>query len=133
MAYLSGPDGVVSADAGRVSGDGYALLFNEFTVNTVADPATVREYAELSMGAKSRNGKDVFMASHLRVPSTTTSRQRRAMLSPMFPTVQLALCPFQAGQFRPRQVTRRSGLRRRRGRIRPFRSRSPGMTKHSLS
>ena len=61
VAYLSGPDGVVSADAGRVSGDGYALLFNEFTVNTVADPATVREYAELSMGAKSRNGKDVFL------------------------------------------------------------------------
>ncbi|HAM21238.1 MAG TPA: hypothetical protein DCQ04_02990, partial [Actinobacteria bacterium] len=35
LAFLSGPDGVVSADAGRISGNGYALVFNEFTINTV--------------------------------------------------------------------------------------------------
>lgn len=61
LAFLSGPDGVVSADAGRVSGNGYALVFNEFTINTVGDPTTVRQFAEFELGATSRTGKDIFM------------------------------------------------------------------------
>ncbi|MGA9147322.1 MAG: hypothetical protein WBZ04_07190 [Candidatus Nanopelagicales bacterium] len=61
LAFLSGPDGVVSADAGRISGNGYALVFNEFTINTVGDPATVRQFAEFELSAASQSGNDVFM------------------------------------------------------------------------
>lgn len=61
LAFLSGPDGVVSADAGRISGNGYALVFNEFTVNSVGDPTTVQQFAEMSMGAAAVDGKPIFL------------------------------------------------------------------------
>ncbi len=61
LAFLSGPDGVIKADAGQVSGNGYALVFNEFTVNTAGDTERVRQFAEFTMGAKSRTGGQIFL------------------------------------------------------------------------
>ncbi len=61
LAFLSGPDGVINADAGQVSGNGYALVFNEFTVNSSGHTERIRQFAEFTMGAKSRTGGQVFL------------------------------------------------------------------------
>ena len=61
VAVLVGPDGEISAPAGNVSGEGYALIFNEFTVDTAGDPNTVRSVADFQVAARSTDNQMVFM------------------------------------------------------------------------
>ncbi|MEI6623462.1 MAG: LapA family protein, partial [Actinomycetes bacterium] len=56
-----GPGGVYSADAGRITGTGNALLFNEFKVNTGNYTSTVEKFVELTVGASGANGQQVFI------------------------------------------------------------------------
>ncbi|MEI8082959.1 MAG: hypothetical protein WCI74_14070, partial [Actinomycetes bacterium] len=56
-----GPSGVYSTDAGRITGTGNALLFNEFKVNTGSYTSTVEKVVELTVGATGANGQQVFV------------------------------------------------------------------------
>jgi hypothetical protein len=61
LAVLVGPDGELSAPAGNVAGEGYALVLNEFTIDTAGDPNTVRSFAEFLVGAQSTENKRIFI------------------------------------------------------------------------
>lgn len=57
---IVGSDGVYSSDLGKVNGNGYALLFNKFSVDTAGN-ANVEDFADLTAGATSTNGQQIFM------------------------------------------------------------------------
>ncbi|MGB3676546.1 MAG: hypothetical protein WA988_19110 [Candidatus Nanopelagicales bacterium] len=61
LAALTGPDAAISGDAGTVNGNGYALVFNEFTINTAGGEEALKRIAEFRMGATSRNGNELFL------------------------------------------------------------------------
>lgn len=61
IAAVTGSDSAISATAGRVAGNGYALVFNEFTINTVTEADVVRNFADFTLNAKSQNGKELFV------------------------------------------------------------------------
>ncbi|NQU37925.1 MAG: hypothetical protein HQ526_10075 [Actinobacteria bacterium] len=61
LAVLVGPDGEISAPAGNVAGKGYALVLNEFTIDTAGDPNTVRNFADFRVGARSTENERIFI------------------------------------------------------------------------
>lgn len=61
LSALTGPDGAISGSAGKVTGNGYALVFNEFTINTAGSTDTLRKIAEFRMGATSTTGNELFL------------------------------------------------------------------------
>ena len=56
-----GSDGAFSTNVGKVNGPGYALLFNKFTVDTAGNADTVERFADLTAGATSNTGQEVFI------------------------------------------------------------------------
>lgn len=61
LAVLVGPDGKIAAPAGNVVGEGYALVLNEFSIDTVGDPNTVRGFADFQIGASSTENERIFI------------------------------------------------------------------------
>jgi|GEM_PF-1363519 len=61
LTVLVGPDGEISAPAGTVAGEGYALVLNEFTIDTAGDANTVRNFADFQVGAESTNNERIFI------------------------------------------------------------------------
>lgn len=61
LVVTVGSDGVVNNDVGRVSGAGYALVMNDFNVDTPASPDTVSKFAQLTATARSIDGEDLFI------------------------------------------------------------------------
>lgn len=57
----AGSDGEFSADAGQATGNGKALVFNDFAVDTGGNSDTLSGLADLTVAAKSTNGKRVFI------------------------------------------------------------------------
>lgn len=57
----AGSDGEFSAEAGNANGDGKALVFNDFAVDTGGTSDTLSGLADLTVGAKSTNGKRLFI------------------------------------------------------------------------
>jgi len=56
-----GSDGAYSANAGKINGDGRALVLNDFTVNTGGNTDVVTSVADLTASVSAANGKDVFI------------------------------------------------------------------------
>ncbi len=61
LAVLVGPEGEISTPAGAVAGEGYALVLNEFSIDTAGDPNTVRSFADFQVGAESTENERIFM------------------------------------------------------------------------
>ncbi len=59
LAVTLGSDGVYTTGAGKVSGTGSALVFNEFSVDTKG--ADVTKIASLAVSARSTAGREVFI------------------------------------------------------------------------
>ncbi|MGV1036333.1 MAG: hypothetical protein ACOYD0_04820 [Candidatus Nanopelagicales bacterium] len=57
----AGSDGEFSADAGKANGNGKALVFNDFAVDTGGNSDALSGLADLTVGAKSTNGKRLFI------------------------------------------------------------------------
>ncbi len=61
VVVVVGSDGAVDTNAGRVTGTGYALVFNNFQVETPAAGTQAEQFADLTAGAVSTDGQPVFI------------------------------------------------------------------------
>lgn len=61
LASIVGPSGEVSTEVGKVSGDGYALVLNEFTINTVVNADAVDGMGEFTVNAKTLTSNQIFL------------------------------------------------------------------------
>lgn len=61
LAALTGPDAAISGEAGTVNGNGYALVFNEFTINTAGGEEALKRIAEFRLSATSTTGNEIFL------------------------------------------------------------------------
>lgn len=58
---LFGTNGSMNTDLGQVEGNGYALVMNEFAINTPGDPQTAHNFAKFSVTADSVDGEPMFI------------------------------------------------------------------------
>ena len=61
LTSIVGPSGEASTDVGKITGNGYALVLNDFAVNTFLDKDSVDNLGEFNVGAKSQTSNQIFI------------------------------------------------------------------------